>query len=104
MESPWKFTTDADRPCHVLLPVFYFPYWRAWDERGNRLKVTAAEDGRMLVEIPAGVAWVRMEFVARSWLRTWSRGISCAGWLALAAGVWVMRRDPREEARPASYT
>ena len=62
--------------------TYYYPHWTATSE-GQRLPTRAADDGTLLIELPAQATSVTLEFrePERTRRAVW---LSCIGWLAIA--------------------
>jgi 6-pyruvoyl-tetrahydropterin synthase related domain len=65
-----ELSTDSSRGCRVRLALFFYPYWRAFDESHRRLSVEKNPEGLLVVLVPPGRHTVRIVFKAASSLRT----------------------------------
>jgi hypothetical protein len=95
------FRTLSEVPCRVRLAVFFYPYWRASDERHRGLSISREPTGFLLIDVPAGAHTVSLDFRAASPTRTASRLVSLMAVLLSAAWLWAdrrrMSRPPRTE-------
>lgn len=85
---------DSSRLCKVRVGQFFFPYWRAIDDREIPLPIAADTDGLLLISVPAGRHTVRLKYVASSPARTasWMTSGICLGLVLLT--VYIPRRKP----------
>lgn len=68
----------------VRVATFYYPYWKAASHDGAELKVEPADDGTILVSVPADATEVRLYF-ERPVYENVARITSLVGWLSLLA-------------------
>lgn len=59
-ERIYEFSGDGETA--VRLPLFYYPHWRA-EINGKPEEIKISGDGAVLLEIPRGEAYVKLEFV-----------------------------------------
>ena len=83
---------DSSTLCKVRVGQFFFPYWRAIDDRGIPLPIAADSDGLLLVSVPAGQHTVKLQFKVSSPARTasWATSGICLGLILLT--VYIPRR------------
>ena len=72
------FSSTSVEPCRVRLALFFYPYWRAFDETGAKLATERTAAGLLSIRVPAGNHTVRVAFKAVSPLRTASAMVSIA--------------------------
>ncbi|MEK6337618.1 MAG: 6-pyruvoyl-tetrahydropterin synthase-related protein [Acidobacteriota bacterium] len=78
--------------------TYYYPHWKATAD-GQPLPTRAAEDGAVLISIPANAVNVTLEFQEPARVRI-SEFISLFGWL-LIAGFFIANRLAKKFRRPA---
>jgi len=88
------FRTLAAAPCRLRIALFFYPYWRAFDERSNTLPTTRDPNGLLLVDVPPGDHLIGLAFHPASRIRTASALLSTLA-LALTALLLIARPRPR---------
>jgi hypothetical protein len=74
-----EFATDLPENKEVIVPIFYFPEWKAWinGERTNMIK--ASDTGQILINIPKGENLVYLRLLDTP-VRSWANFISLISW------------------------
>ena len=82
---------------NIRVATFYYPFWNA-TSNGARLNLEPAEDGTIIISVPAHEQNVRL-FFARPRYETFAAVVSLATWIVLAlglAGTFVRRFADRK--------
>lgn len=90
------FRTHASAPCRLRVPLFDYPYWRAFDESLHPLPTSRDSDGLLLLDVPAGDHLVAVSFRPASRVRTASALLSVLA--ATLSAVILLARPPRPAA------
>lgn len=98
-----QVAVSASGDCYVQLATYFYPYWEAIDESGNRLKTSSGESGILVVAAPPGTHRIQIIFRAVSGLRRFSRGLSLLTLLLLlvALSTDFRNRTQTENAVPS---
>ena len=73
----------------IRIAAFYYPFWNATSS-GKRLNVEPADDGTILITVPAGPQNVRV-FFEQPASETFARGVSLVTWILLLLSLIVTR-------------
>jgi hypothetical protein len=106
--SNWfEWSGNVEEGGELKVPIFYFPGWRAWLNKKERLEISYGNDGLMRVFVPAAardkevaggqVAAVYFRF-ANTPIRGWSNLFSLASWwllLGVILGPKIWKLIPR---------
>ena len=92
-----KIAVISESPCRVRFPIYFYPYWEAADEAGDKLVTSRDSSGMLLVDVPRGRHTVRVRFHPYSMLRLFSLTASFAVFLYFA--VTLMRFLRKESKR-----
>jgi hypothetical protein len=84
------FRIRAAAPCRLRIALFFYPYWRAFDETHHPLPITRDPNGLLLVDIPAGDHLIALAFHPESPVRTASEILSILA-LTLTAVLLLVR-------------
>jgi hypothetical protein len=81
-----SFYVGAGQPGYARVRTFYYPYWTA-TAQGQRLATSPAEDGALLISVPAQAVSIELRFTEP--LRVHAAAVITAlGWLGIA-GILV---------------
>jgi hypothetical protein len=81
---------QLNKPSALHIEQFYFPIWRATDDKGNTLKIEPIDgSGRMSVQLDKGHHRIQLtrEIYSGTWLLSWCRQLSAAAWIFML--IWL---------------
>lgn len=82
--------TSSTAPCQVRLALYFYPYWRAFDEAHMPVATARDRDGLLLVDVPLGVHTISVEFQPASALRRASAVFSLFTVLLIAGALFFV--------------
>lgn len=90
-------SVDSHGPCRIKFATYFYPYWVAADEAGNRLQTRRNDAGLLVVTVPAGQHTIQLRFQAHSVVRMISMAISLVTFTLIALGLWKFPRNNASE-------
>ena len=78
----FNFHVTSDVPCQIRVPIYAYPYWHGTVSDGSGLPLGSDVDHTLIVAVSPGAHDVSLAFEPRSKVRTVSRILSVAAWLA----------------------